>query len=355
MNTLLWLSLIGILQVARLNNYQDSVLFELRWDHPRRWTVRLNKPEGEVVVRFPGVSYRGPREIHRTWPLLREIQIQTSSAGTTIRYRIPTSAFRFYIHPVLGGVAMRILAAPDLAATESKEERHRIRRVVIDAGHGGKDPGAIGYRHIREKDLTLRIALKTARALKRLAPDLQIKLTRASDRFISLAGRGELANQWGADLFISIHCNYSRNRRTTGVETYFLSEARTAWARAVANAENGALKYEMEGNTFSGDILKMILSDLAQNAFLKESQDLAVRIHEQLVRLSRSRNRGVRQAGFYVLYKAYMPAVLVEVGFISNPQEARKLSTPSYQQAVAEGIARGILDFIRDYNRNGTR
>ncbi len=347
----IWL-LVGLLQVARLNNYQDTVLFELKWDTRYPW--KFSRKGNTFTVRFEGTSYEGPTRVLRDWPMLRRIDVEKGRWYTVFRFTLPHPNFRVRIHPVKGGIAIWIYRFPRKGSRDPPRPRHLIRRIVIDPGHGGKDPGAIGWRGVREKDVTLRIARKVAHYLRQWAPDLEVRLTRDRDVFVPLSRRGEMANRWGADLFVSIHCNYARNARVRGLETYFLSDAKTQWARAVANFENGALRYEVEDERLLQDVLKGILSDLAQNAFLVQSQDLAITVHENVLRTTGQPDRKVRQAGFYVLSKAYMPAILIEVGFISNPAEARRLASPSFQDRIARGIARGILRYIRLYaQKNG--
>ncbi len=228
----------------------------------------------------------------------------------------------------------------------------KIDLIVIDPGHGGRDPGAIGPTGKKEKDITLAIAKKLKRILERKLR-VKVVLTRDRDVFVPLLERAKIANRLGADLFISIHCNSGRNRHASGVETYFLSEARTEWERAVAAYENSAIKYELEDKLDTTDILKYILMDMAQTEFLKESQDLALFIQQSLAKATKKVDRGVKQAGFYVLFGAYMPAVLVEVGFLSNKKEERLLSSRKYQEKIAYGIYRGIKKFKEKYERGG--
>lgn len=234
------------------------------------------------------------------------------------------------------------------------EIRDEIRVVVIDPGHGGRDPGAIGPRGRKEKDITLAIAKRVKRILER-ETSLKVVLTREKDVFLPLDERAEIANKTGGDLFISIHCNYVRQRHISGVETYFLSEARTEWERAVAAFENAAIRYEIEQNGDTADVLKYVLMDLAQNHYLRASQALAGDVHRALVQVTGARDRRVRQAGFYVLRGAFMPSVLVEVGFISNRREEKRLSDPRYQEKIARGIAEGIKAYVRQREQQARR
>ena len=219
--------------------------------------------------------------------------------------------------------------------------------IVVDPGHGGKDPGAIGYRGIREKDITLAIAREVRRiAEKRLG--VRVVLTRDRDVFIPLWERSKIANRLGATMFISIHCNFSRNRYAHGLETYFLSNARTRWERAVAALENASVKYEINYRRQYGMVRK-ILGDMAQNRYLKESQVLAEYIQESVVKKTGTLNRGIKQAGFYVLLFTHTPSVLVETGFISNPREAKRLKSRWYIRRIAEGIVNGIALYLNKY------
>lgn len=217
-------------------------------------------------------------------------------------------------------------------------------RVVVDPGHGGEKEGAVGPGGTREKDLALAIALRLAALLEERGHEPI--LTRREDRTLGLAPRIALANEREADLFVSIHANSvpSKRERVQGVETYFLSsEASDAQALALAEQENAD---EVE-TPLSRDPLGFILADLARREAHVGSSRLAVEVHQSLVRMSGARNRGVRQAPFFVLSGAQMPAVLVEVGYISHPQEERRLLSSEYQQRIAQGIAEGIEAFGR--------
>ena len=226
---------------------------------------------------------------------------------------------------------------------------NRIKTIVIDPGHGGKDPGAIGYTgKSYEKDITLAIAQKLRDIIEK---NIQIKvyLTREDDNFVSLRQRTEFANEVKADLFVSIHINAHNNKDVSGVEVYYLSTARTDDARATEALEN-AVVYHYEGGEEAlakYNDLDFILTDMAQNEHLQESHDLCVNLQNNLVEVTESKNRGVKQADFYVLRGAFMPAVLIETGFISNKFEERSLVRPKYQQDIANALFQGIDGFVR--------
>ncbi len=223
--------------------------------------------------------------------------------------------------------------------------------IVIDPGHGGRDPGAIGFSgRIYEKDIVLKVAHK----IKQLVEDnldVRVLLTREDDRFIPLQQRTAFANRNQANLFISLHCNAAPNRSAKGVEVFFLSVARTDDARAVEMMENAVVeKYEGGAEAVKRyDDLTYILMDMAQAEQLKESSYLAIKLQANLVRFSAAVDRGVKQAGFYVLRGAFMPSVLVELGFLSNREEERKLNDPEYQKVLAEAIYEGIKSYMFNY------
>jgi N-acetylmuramoyl-L-alanine amidase len=230
------------------------------------------------------------------------------------------------------------------------------RLVVIDAGHGGVDPGARGPGGTREKDVTLAIALQLA-AILREDPTLEVRMTRDRDTLIALTDRGRLANTWRANgqdaVFMSIHANASERRAASGFETFFLSEAKTEDARRVAEMENAAQRFETEAPKL--DPISFIMHDLRQNRYLRDSSDWAAMIQRRLAAVHPGPNRGVKQAGFVVLDGAFMPAVLVEIGFISNPQEEQMMGRSDHQRRIAQQLANSVRDFFDQPNRDTAR
>lgn len=254
----------------------------------------------------------------------------------------------------LGMIDPREVTIPQARPRLNQEEVRSIEKVVIDAGHGGKDPGAIGPSQLLEKDMNLDIAFR----LKSLLEDLyglKVVMTRDSDVFIPLGDRTAIANREAADIFISIHCNAAPKKKRAlknmrGVETYFLSLAKTDDARATAAMENAAIQFEQPDKKNANiDDIQLILWDVMQNEFLKESSDLAEMIQEELSSAISVPNRGVSQAGFYVLNGAYMPSVLVESSFISHPEEEKMLKKTYFRQSIADGIAKGLEIFAKRY------
>jgi N-acetylmuramoyl-L-alanine amidase len=225
--------------------------------------------------------------------------------------------------------------------------------VVIDPGHGGDETGARGPSGLLEKDVTLDIARRLKTRLERSA-DTDVLLTRDSDRSVSLDERTAIANHNRANLFVSIHANSSRRGNAHGAETYFLSyQATDDASRAVAAIENNTIGIDEGVPRDSG--LAMVLWELAQSAFLKESSALAETIQDRLNRALGINNRGIKQAPFRVLMGATMPAVLIEVGFISNPAEERSLRDPAFQEKLASTIAESIQKYGKTYVLAGAR
>jgi N-acetylmuramoyl-L-alanine amidase len=222
--------------------------------------------------------------------------------------------------------------------------------IVIDPGHGGVENGAIGPGGLREKDVALDLSLRLKAKLQQ-DPDVTVVLTRDEDRHVDLDERTAIANYNRADLFLSIHLNASRRTGARGAETYFLSaEATDDEARILAGLENGVpvtRKGEAGRSGSNREGLDLILWDLAQNQYLAESSALAESVQKQMNALCGTRNRGVRQAPFRVLMGATMPAILVEVGFISNPEEERQLSQLGYRGRIVEALARAVREFNR--------
>ncbi|MBI3399126.1 MAG: N-acetylmuramoyl-L-alanine amidase, partial [Deltaproteobacteria bacterium] len=206
-----------------------------------------------------------------------------------------------------------------------------LKTIVIDPGHGGEDSGAIGPSGIKEKDITLEIAKKLEKLILQKM-DVKVILTRTDDTFIPLDERTNIANKNEADLFISIHANASYRKGADGVETYFLSfEASDEDAKRTAAFENSVASMGRKTETNNTDDLKTILMDMAQTSVLNESSQLAEVIQENLCKVLKGENRGVKQAPFIVLAGAAMPAALVEIGFISNAQEEKRLASKEMQ------------------------
>ncbi len=221
-----------------------------------------------------------------------------------------------------------------------------IKNVIIDPGHGGKDPGAVGKGGLMEKDVVLDIARRLKRKLN--AAGINVTLTRESDRFISLAQRARIANAKGVDFFISVHANASRSRWVNGVEVFYLSESIDDSWRSFQAAKNYDLNFE---DPFCGKDTPAILWDLILSEHRNSSVNLAEQVLHSLSRDLSQRNRGTKPARFYVLKGTNIPAILVEVGFISNVREEKRLKDAFYRDKIASAIIKGLIQ----YNRNVTQ
>jgi len=238
---------------------------------------------------------------------------------------------------------------------DDKPGKEKITFIVIDAGHGGKDPGALGRGKIMEKTITLKLALGLEKYLRGKLPGKKIVLTRKSDVFIELGNRTEIANRLlkknENGLFVSIHINASMFKEVNGYETYFLSQNPTNnEARATATLENNVTVFENKDSRKYDD-LDYIEALMINTQIQTESSHLAHIIQENMKkRMTSFPSKGVRKADFFVLRGVLMPAVLVEAGYISNPKEAKMLLTDQYQKKIIESVGTGIVQFINDYN-----
>jgi N-acetylmuramoyl-L-alanine amidase len=222
-----------------------------------------------------------------------------------------------------------------------------IQRVVLDPGHGGEDPGAIGKKGQKEKDVVLAVATELRTLLA--AKGLEVIMTRESDIFIPLENRPVIANQQKADLFISIHANANRNRKRRGVQTFYLNFSPDPQVNEIAALENAT-------STKRIGEMQDTLKKIVQNSKILESRDLAYKIHGNLVKLlsqhySAVESLGVRGGPFWVLIGGEMPSVLVEISHLSNAQEEERLKSPSYRKQVALGIYEGILEYMRSLGK----
>lgn len=229
-----------------------------------------------------------------------------------------------------------------------------LTTLVIDAGHGGLDPGCNGNNEIFEKDVTLGVALKLGKILKDSMPGLKVLYTRTTDKTLKLWERPNLANNNRADLFISIHCNANNNRTAAGSETYFMGLHKSEGNLEVAKRENSVIAYESdykENSRYGGfdpeSAEGHIIFSLVQNAYMKQSLKLASGIEAHTNKISSIKSRGVKQAGFLVLWQTSMPSVLVETGFLTNAADRMYLKTVDGQQKIALGVFRAVRDYKR--------
>lgn len=258
---------------------------------------------------------------------------------------------------VRSGTPPAVRRVPAASAHIDRRARwHTTPRVVVDAGHGGIDPGGpmrLG-NGLHEKDVTLQVALKLGQSLRRRG--ISVVYTRTRDTLIALADRGRIANQANGDVFVSIHVNAANPRwkdpsAARGFETYFLAEAKTEDAQRVEEMENESVRFETASTMAPDDPLGFILSDMQQNEHLRESADLAEIVQRHLAQVHPGPSRGVKQAGFRVLVTAFMPAILVEIGFGTNAAEAEFLASPSKQRALADAIGDATMEYLARHER----
>jgi len=271
--------------------------------------------------------------------------------------RIFNTAARRVVETAPAPSTNSVTTLPSITNSTPRTRRNQRRLIVVDAGHGGPDPGMRGPigggPRIVEKDVTLAVARLLAQELRSSGVD--VLMTRTTDTLIALSDRGRIANRNKGDLFVSVHVNATGSRgasgaRERGYETYFLAEAKTEEASRVERMENEAVKFETGANAPKGDPLSFIINDMAQNEHLRESNDLAETIQDGFRTFHPGKDRGVQQANFAVLRGSFMPAVLVEIGFGTNPSEAAYLLDYSNQRQIAASIARSVLEYISHYD-----
>lgn len=306
---------------------------------------------GEVRVIVPNLG-AAPRVEEVRDGFVGEVRVERAGAAAVLRvsFDVPPADAR-----------AKTLADPhrlvlEFARPAAPGERGNVagplRAIVLDAGHGGHDPGAVGPGGLQEKDLVLDVTRRVARLVEdRLA--IKVMLSRAGDYFVPLQERTSFANKQGADLFVSIHANAHREAASAGVETYFLSEEATdSQARQVAALENSVIQLEKPVAARGRlDPVRAILWDLAQSEFQAESSRLAEVVQDSMTQSLRIPNRGVKQAGFYVLGGAAMPAILIEIGFVTNPREERRLKDSRYRDEIAHAIFAGIAEYRRHWDQ----
>jgi len=241
------------------------------------------------------------------------------------------------------------LSTDFLKSLEEERKKWLIDTIILDAGHGGADPGASGPSGTNEKDITLELAKRVKKLIEKNV-DVRVVMTRDSDKKLALKDRTALANSEQGKLFISIHCNSNRSQKMTGFTTYILGLAKTEEALESSRRENAVINYESDSSAYAH--LKeegFILNMLAQNSYMRESEELGAIVQSELDNKLSLPNRGVKQAGFYVLIGASMPCILIETAFISNQKEEKLLRSDDFQEKVAEAIMESVKKFKDKY------
>ncbi len=302
------------------------------------YTLSQDARGAHLSVRFarPGLGWR-VREFSEPRRLAVEI---LAGAGDRVA-AVPAPLALAPAAPALPA-AQAVQAPPPPTSEASVPQR---RRIVIDAGHGGKDPGALGGRRAREKDLNLTAALELAQVLRE-EKTFDVILTRGDDTFVPLAERSRMANDARADIFVSLHCNANRNRKEHGFEVYSVSENATdPEAARLAEAENASL--ELEGKSPADEEAALILRAMSKTENINASAELAALVSRDLGKRVDLTPRGVKQAAFYVLRGTDAPAILVEMGFVTNRRDQAKLGTQAYRRRLLDGVYAGLLDYAK--------
>ncbi len=364
----LWISYEGNIADSRYYTYNDYTRFVIELTRKLEYTTKVSGDLIEVMIKKAKLSVP-TEEIKVNDGVINKVEVNVSGRGVEFTLKTGKDAGNSDIknYPSPPRIVMDI---KNKSASEKSREASRkmdklpphpagpakrdkvdidnINLVVVDPGHGGKDPGAIGPRGTKEKDVVLAIAKKTATYIKKNLK-ARVLLTRTDDYFVPLAGRIKMANDKEADIFISIHANASFNPESEGFEIYFLSDsASDEEAQSVANMENSVVAMEQGTKNLSN--VNSILWSLTMNQFLNESSELCSFINKEVIGATGLVERGVKQAGFYVMKGARMPAVLVETAFISNKREERLLNDKNFQDKIARAIStslKGYRDWIK--------
>jgi N-acetylmuramoyl-L-alanine amidase len=311
----------GLLQMARAGQYTKDTV---------RVVLDIESIEGYKVF-----------HLHDPFRIVVDVRRQGEEGTTEDKTELDMKK-----RPVRKGI--RKSEVPDRTVSLARQLGLNVKRIVIDPGHGGKDPGCFVSGGIKEKDIVLSIAkILSDKIEKKIG--CEVMLTRTDDVFIPLERRTAVANMKKADLFISLHINAHRSKKIWGLETYFLNMATDRRAVMVAARENATSEKNISD-------LQTILNDLMLNTKIHESSRLAHEVQKGMMsytskRYSNVKDLGVKQAPFYVLIGAQMPAILVETGFITNATEQKRLVSKGYQEEIAEGIVKGITEYIKSIDR----
>lgn len=296
---------------------KDGLLKSIRWGTYKKGVTRIVLDSANV-------------NDFKVFPMVNPNRIIIDVSGKNMNFVKTNSDFKTNTGSISGNTTL------------AKAFGLKVNTIVIDPGHGGKDPGA-SYYGIKEKDVVLDLGLRLRKLIKQKHPGLKVYMTRETDIFIPLEERTAFANRKRADLFVSIHINAARNKRASGIETYVLNVTKDKRALAVAALENQATAKSLSD-------LQGILKDIMLNSKLEESLMLAGMVQKHLTTNVKAKSLGVKSAPFYVLVGAKMPSILIECGFVSNRKESKKLQTKKYRQKIAEGIYKGLESYVKQFN-----
>ncbi|HLF14240.1 MAG TPA: N-acetylmuramoyl-L-alanine amidase [Bacteroidota bacterium] len=301
--------------------------------------------------------------------ILKQILVFQSATSVQLTFRIRGKISTAELFPAEGNddilVSIHTPTEAELAekkarsfeqTLEREKERWKLDVVVIDAGHGGDDPGTTGLNSTREKDVVLSIARKLGNLIRKNLPEVKVVYTRERDEFVELYRRGQIANSSNGKLFISIHCNSMPRKphSTSGFEIYLLRPGKTEAAIRVAEKENAVVKMEEGYEKRYKELTEenFILLSMAQSSYVRYSEKFAEILQQEMGKKLQLENNGVKQAGFIVLWGASMPNVLVETGYLSNRKDERFLRSESGQREIAESLFAGIRRYKADYEKS---
>jgi N-acetylmuramoyl-L-alanine amidase len=320
--------------------------------------------DGKVVILARGGTFSKKLGLETPGGLIERIEAVQEAEGARITVTLGEGGPAYRVFPQFSpdGIVIKVwtrvlaeipesqLKPPRKIAWQERfdQEQAKLDLVVVDPGHGGTNRGSVGGTGYLEKEFNLALARKVKSAIE--ARGIEVMMTRNDDRYVSLETRTELANSVGADLFLSIHANGFTNRGAAGFEVYFLSPAADEEARYMDAGENGNVAPASIVSD-EGDEVAFILWDTAQTEFVAESSYLAQLIDEEISAATNIPNRGVKQANFFVLKGAYVPSILVETAFITNPEEEAMLKSEAFQDKIANAIVTAIGRYKEDYGR----
>jgi N-acetylmuramoyl-L-alanine amidase len=290
--------------------------------------------------------------------LIKTINARNAGKDTEIKFTLGNEYTTNEVLNAEGSNDILITIHNKIFARNEERQKNRLKWnfdvIVIDAGHGGKDAGAIGVNGIEEKDVNLGVALKLGELIEKEMKDVKVVYTRKNDTFVELYKRGKIANEEDGKLFISIHCNSTSRKPTnvTGFEVYLLRPGRTKEAISIAEMENSVIQYEENPERYEKlTDENFILVTMAHSAYMKYSEKFSDILNRQMSVDLPVTSRGIKQAGFYVLVGASMPSVLIETGFLSNKRDADYLKSSKGQRNIAGAIFKAIESFKEYYEK----
>jgi len=358
----------GIQIEKKLNGTLITILARKKLGDVESWL----KPDGWLFVTITGVT-ADTEALDATQPFAAVKNVLAFQSATSIQltFRVAPDVVQAEtsVDPASNNLLISLRTRSDAEKKEMVKKQEETKKtleqgrdrwkldvIVIDAGHGGKDPGALGVSGTREKDVTLDVALKLGRLIQRNLKDVKLVYTRTEDDFVELYRRTQIANEAGGKLFISIHCNSMAHKpsRANGFEIYLLRPNRTEEAVEIASRENAVVKleegYEQRYRKLTEE--EFIIVTMAQSAYVKHSEQFAECAAESMSKNPQIKNSGVKQAGFYVLVGASMPNVLVEIGYLSNRKEEKILRSDDGQRRIAEALYRGVKEYKARYEES---